>query len=352
MNETIETAVEGNTKTSTKDTQAIRWCFTLNLGLKDEMDISGVIALSEKQIINDLHKFCKYYIVGIECQTRWHLQGYIELNSKKRFTYVKSILGDKVHIEKSKGNKEVNQSYCAKEKLHKWEFTKVKPKYDYDPEMLGILKEEELFDWQKKIIDIITKKPTKRVIYWYWSKSGGIGKTEFTKYLVYHYNAKFVQGSKKDIMCSLIKKDKKGTSTRELLGDTPLIIFGFARSAEDYVSYDALESLKDGLLFNSKYESNFEMIPIPHVLVFCNFAPDHTKLSSGRIKEKRLDNDSDSDSDESLSSEKLGTQRVRKLTRSSSVSSQNPHLAPPQGGAPLAEGQVAISSTNRYIFFD
>ena len=48
------------------------------------------------------------------------------------------------------------------------------------------------------------------------------------------------------------------------------------------MSYSAIESLKDGLLFSGKYEGGVKLFPPPHVVIFANFLPDMTKLSIDR----------------------------------------------------------------------
>ena len=57
-----------------------------------------------------------------------------------------------------------------------------------------------------------------------------------------------------------------------------------ARDSHDYVNYGALEQLKNGLVYNTKYESGMRMFDTPHVVVFSNFPPDETKISPDRVK--------------------------------------------------------------------
>jgi len=72
-----------------------------------------------------------------------------------------------------------------------------------------------------------------------------------------------------------------------------MAIFGYARSKENYISYEALEEIKDGLFFSGKYESGMVCINPPHVVVLCNFAPDESKLSKDRWVIKNIDHDYD-----------------------------------------------------------
>lgn len=325
----------GNTK-SPSSSPKIKWCFTLNYGLKEQTTKDACIS-SSVPVINKIIENSKYYIVSLECVTRFHLQGYIELKKKMRFTQVKQIVGDKAHIEPAKGDRADNNRYCSKDSLHTWK-TEEKQK-NYTAEELGIITTDMLYNWQKDIVEMISKPAEKRKVYWYWSKKGGVGKTEFIKYLAYHHNAQFCQGKKSDIMNSIIGNDNK-VSIKDKLGMNPLIILGFSRSVEDYVSYDSIESLKDGIIFNSKYESKFEMIPTPHILIFCNFKPDKNMMSKDRWIVRQIDEASGDSSNES-SDEDLRSHGSRSRL---SVSSKGPRIEAPRGSSPSPGGRVPARS--------
>ena len=49
------------------------------------------------------------------------------------------------------------------------------------------------------------------------------------------------------------------------------------------MNYGALEQLKNGLVYNTKYESGMRMFATPHVLVFSNFEPDRSKITEDRM---------------------------------------------------------------------
>lgn len=274
----------GNTKLldQKQPSSAIKWCFTHNFEIienteKEQATINKLVVLFKT--------ISKYSIFSLEAgaiNARRHLQGYIEFTQPKRLTALKNIIDNTTHWEKSKGSRDDNIIYISKSPLKgPFEFDKKNgPKYT--AEELDLITEDMLFDWQREIIDIISKKPEKRKIYWFYSKMGGVGKTEFTKYLIYHYGAKFCQGKKADIMCNILGKD--GTNDIK-----KLYVFNYSRTVEDFVSYDALECVKDGLLFSSKYESNDALIPIPHILVFSNFEPDYEAMSADRWVVKCLD---------------------------------------------------------------
>lgn len=68
------------------------------------------------------------------------------------------------------------------------------------------------------------------------------------------------------------------------LGYKPTIVIVDApRSKQgEYLQYDFLEEVKNGRIFNTKYESCMIEFPSPHVVVMMNEHPDMTKLSEDR----------------------------------------------------------------------
>ena len=60
------------------------------------------------------------------------------------------------------------------------------------------------------------------------------------------------------------------------------VIFHYVRSMEDYVSYAAIEEVKDGMFYNGKYESSMVIYNPPHIICMANFPPDLDKLSKDR----------------------------------------------------------------------
>lgn len=207
-----------------------------------------------------------------------HFQGSIHLLKRLRFQQVKKLLSVECHWEKT-NNYAAASAYCCKDETRQggpwvWTLTSVVVR-EFTAEDLGILDFTQLYNWQKEIVKLVESEPVERKIYWYWEETGNIGKTALVRYLVYHHDAVFIQGKKSDIMQAINGKDGKTAIKR-------CYILGFSRSNESFISYDAIESIKDGLIFSSKYESGMRMFPVPHVIIFCNFAPDKSKLSADR----------------------------------------------------------------------
>lgn len=230
-----------------------RWCFTLNNYSDIEYDNLSSWCSSNSS------SFCIGKEIGEEGTP--HLQGYVNLNKKVRLTALKNI-NSRVHWEQCRGTEAENLIYCSKEGNY------ISNKYI--PKPLKVLDHDKLFDWQKDIIEIIKKPIDDRKIYWFWEEKGNIGKSTFTKYLCHYYNGIPVEGKKNDILfCAATY-------------DSDLYIFDFERTMEDYISYGAIEKIKNGCYMCSKYESKPIIRNSPNILIFANFEPNYEALSQDR----------------------------------------------------------------------
>ena len=254
----------GNTNpkslTTKRETASKNWCFTLNNYTDSEY----------QDILTFLNNGSNKYIIGKEKGEKGtpHLQGYIELEKKMRLSEVKTLC-KRIHFEKTKGTQEDNIKYCSKEGDYIIKGLKVK-------KPLKLIQKEQLYNWQKEIIEIIEKEPDDRKVYWYWCEKGRSGKTSFAKYLSYHYQAIPIEGKKNDILFCAAEYESE------------LYIFDFERSMEEYISYGAIEKIKNGYYMCSKYESKPIIRNPPHVIIFANFEPDKSQLSLDRWKIKKL----------------------------------------------------------------
>lgn len=275
-----------------------------------------------------------YFLSAEEkCQTTGniHWQSYIEINKIMGLSAIKQTVNDqKVHVEVCKGNQKKNIDYCKKgEQSHaEWvahgihgpnygknlkiyrEFgapkeqgqrtdinqaceiikTLKRPRDGYECEFVrpimakypkfyeGYFRHTHVYTepynprtpWQREVIEIVSGEPYERKIHWYWSEKGRMGKTTLCRALVDHHGACFL-----------------GTGHNNVLHaykEEPVAVFNFPRDTDqEHVSYTAMESLKDGIYFSPKYDSHFKRFKPPHVFVFCNFAPDESKLSPDRL---------------------------------------------------------------------
>lgn len=239
---------------------AKRWCFTFN-NYTDE-DISSIVSVMNSE--------CKFYIIGKEigkvCGTK-HLQGYCEFIQKVR---PKNMFSTKIHWEKCRGNRQDNVDYCKKD----GEVIASKGL----PKPIKVI--ENLYPWQKEIEDIILQEPNDRKVYWFWDETGNIGKSSFIKYCCVKYRVAFCCGGKySDIMNLIFNTDMDACSC---------VMFDIPRCSGAGISYSSIESIKNGLVCNTKYETGYKVFNSPHVVVFANSPPDIDMLSEDRWIIKQL----------------------------------------------------------------
>lgn len=245
----------GNTNTTKRPVPAQYWCFTLNNYTVDELE--------------ELKKVNGKYVIGFEGKTATpHLQGYIAFKKKCRPS--ESVKNKRIHWEKRRGTQKEAIAYCQKELDWISTFEVIYDLFDHVTP----------HKWQQDILDIIKDKPDDRKILWYWESIGNVGKTALAKHMVLQHDAIYVQGKCGDIKyaLSLCKESPK------------IIIFDLTRSQGGHVSYDAIESIKNGIFFSTKYESTMVVWNTPHIIVFANFEPIYEKLSQDRWLVKHLCN--------------------------------------------------------------
>lgn len=209
-----------------------------------------------------------------------HIQGCFRFKSarscKKVFSDIKSIVPE-LHLEVSRDWKK-SVAYCSKNDTRVGDGpSNMGKKRIPDP-----LEGKELYEWQKEVIDILEGKPDDRTVYWYCDRSGNKGKTTLAKSIFTRSpNMLYASGKAADVKCAIASMVEKGKFP-------PIVIFDFVRSSESFISYEAIEAVKNGIFFNGKYESGMVVFPVPHVIVFANFMPDEDKLSKDRWQIKNI----------------------------------------------------------------
>lgn len=201
-----------------------------------------------------------------------HLQGMIWCKEKHRSTEFK--LPKQIHWEALKDEDNV-RDYCAKSETwdgkHRFEWGFPKPLKLITPNK----------NWQLKIIDLINSEPDDRKVYWFWSNEGGIGKSQFAKYCVAKHNCLFFEeGKKADIMHLIFEAPEDRLNT--MIIDVP-------RDNGNNISYKAIESIKNGMIYSPKYEGGYKLFNSPHVIVFANLPPKYEKLSQDRWVVENID---------------------------------------------------------------
>lgn len=136
----------------------------------------------------------------------------------------------------------------------------------------------QLFPWQEEVLTIISSEPDSRTIHWFVDDTGNTGKTSLAKHICLSTEGTlFLAGKAADMKygcCSYIDQAK----------NPPLrvVIVDLVRTQETFFSYQGLEEIKNGIFFNTKYESKMVIYDCPHVIVFANWMPQVEKLSKDR----------------------------------------------------------------------
>ena len=141
----------------------------------------------------------------------------------------------------------------------------------------------ELKPWQESLLEYV-QLPCDREIFWIVGKEGNEGKNWFQKYV------KSWLGARRVVTGIDIKANS--ASIFQALRKCPIVtadifLFNIGKSMKkfDQINYDALEKMKDGEAFASKYDSQQLKIRVPNVvMVFSNSPPDVKELAKVRFR--------------------------------------------------------------------
>lgn len=253
----------GNTETkiSNRPKEVKQYCFTFNN--YDDIRLNKL-----KNTLSTLGKWVFGYEVG-EAGTP-HLQGYINLKTKKTLVCLKKHIDiDAIHYETCKGSQKQNEDYCCKD--GKWESN-----YLVAPYVEHI---DNLYNWQIDINKILSEKPDKRSLYYFFEPNGCTGKTTYQKYVYTHFDECVVLSGKgadmKNGIVTYFDKNKKLPK---------IILINIPRESNSFVSWSGIEEIKDMFFYSGKYEGGMICGDSPHVLLFSNEPPPFDKVSKDRWK--------------------------------------------------------------------
>ena len=147
----------------------------------------------------------------------------------------------------------------------------------------------ELKPWQESLLEYV-QQPCDREIFWIVGKEGNEGKNWFQKYV------KSWLGARRVVTGIDIKANS--ASIFQALRKCPIVtadifLFNIGKSMKkfDQINYDALEKMKDGEAFASKYDSQQLKIRVPNVvMVFSNSPPDVKELAKVRFRVFHINN--------------------------------------------------------------
>lgn len=130
-----------------------------------------------------------------------------------------------------------------------------------------------LFIWQRSLVNMIDNNPPEgRKIIWFYDKLGKSGKTVLAVYLKIWYDACFLGNAGSAHMIHGYKNET-------------IVCIDLCKSElqDEMINYKAIEALKNGAMFSSKYDSTSKVGKRPWVFVFANMRPDTSKMAQDRF---------------------------------------------------------------------
>lgn len=244
--------------------QRIRYCFT-----------EHSITENNQNLIFALNLHCDGWVFQHEIcpeTKKEHIQGYLEFKKRQSVKQFKELISPTAHVEVAKAKREDNIKYCTKKESRK---PNTKPLFK-GFRIKNEIPEFKPYGWQEEIIKLLELEPDDRTVIWVWSKSGKLGKSALCRHLTLKYNAIFIdEGKKGDFMNTIYKTN---------MDEVNIIAVDIPRDNQNKTSYKSFESIKNGIIYNSKFETGFKVFNPPHVIVFCNKPPEVEKLSFDRWK--------------------------------------------------------------------
>lgn len=221
--------------------QTRSWCFTINNWTQDQWDELAVLFRGPR---------VTYAVVGKETAATTgtpHLQGYVCFATRRRFTSVRTLLPNGVHVEAARdpnasreyckkdgqwtewgtfpenigrGKKSDLERFCAwiqergeypsqREICRQWPTVYAR----HGPALPAIIAanlpeppdtDGELRPWQANLVEILDSEPDNRTIYFYVDPEGNSGKSWFCRYAESRYKCQTLRVGKRDDLAHAI----------------------------------------------------------------------------------------------------------------------------------------------------
>ena len=181
----------------------------------------------------------------------------------------------------------------------------------------------ELKPWQNELMKYI--EPHDREIIWVVGKDGNEGKSWFQKYV------KSVFGTRRVVSGIDIKSNSASIfqALRKcsiVTADIFLFNIGKSMNKFDQINYDALEKMKDGEAFASKYNSQQLKIRVPNVvMVFSNSPPDFKELAKVCFRVFNINNNQLEKKRKNIVEIKYAKEKKENVDSDSDVDSETSH---------------------------
>lgn len=260
---------EGNTNSSPLKIRKRSWFYTWNNPPNDYVNILTQFMKNFK-----VDKFVYQLERGENGNI--HVQGCLSFKNA-RYPKFQKNLSEKIHWEFCKNFKRAVLYCCKLDTRIEGPYTNIK-NLSFRKTIENPLKKVKLYEWQIFLENLYSCKPDDRKIFWFWENKGNSGKSSFCKYmrLKYGKSVYIIGGTSKDTFHGIQKR------LIEEKTELKMIFVDITRSSYNSVSYNALESLKNGYFYSSKYDSSEILMNTVHIVCFCNYKPDITKLSQDR----------------------------------------------------------------------
>lgn len=219
---------------------------------------------------SELNRISKKWCFQLEdAGSGGHYQGRMSLKVKKRIGEF-SLMG--AHLSKTSTENQCNDFYVCKEDTRiggPWRDTDL-----YIPRQVREV--ESLYKWQKNIEDDIYVWD-KRHINIILDREGNIGKSTVVGYLCC---------KNKDVRCIPALNNYKDIMAMVMcMPIAKLYLVDMPRAmvkSQQQEFYSAIESIKDGHVFDTRYSFKEKWFDCPNIWIFSNVPPDRTLLSRDR----------------------------------------------------------------------
>lgn len=248
---------------NTKPIRVRARAFTLTLNNFSEEEYLALKCWAQKN--------CSSWIIGKEVGEKSgipHLQCYLAFKNPTDFNTIKSV-AQRAHIEKAKGKKEDNLTYCSKEGVYE------SSNMEKEPTMQDLIKRDMLAEydnviwreWQKQVLDIISVGGDSRKINWIYDEQGNNGKSFLRRYICLTNECVLADG-KKDNIFNQFKVRCLDENKR-----INICVLDIPRQNEAFTNYGVIEAILDRHLYSGKYEGGEIFLDKMTVIVFANFYP-------------------------------------------------------------------------------